>query len=393
MTVYSLHDFCRELLSDRPFDETLEPEALAAKFVDRFRVSRRPSLEELKRLMHGACFGRVEARSMDTALRGAHFAVSGSSYLICYRKGMWRGAAEHTVLHEAFEIVCETLLDMRGLSQARRTETTCRSADRFAAAVLMQPEAFAARARGCGLDVIALHREFGRSFASVTMRLAEVLDDLTFMAVLYETRYGRLHRNRKGRLRSDGALRASVVSHKPEFEDRTSQSPQRPRGCGPILGMTPKNGSLAARAARTGRSLYAESEGSAPQETGFAVVARPVIWRRRLTKVVVVAVPYEQRDCLAPQLSASSFERLRIGIGRSDSRGERRCRARRWDEAFGLGALRETEFPAKCLTDPAGRSGRSRGGRRNPIRGASPFSPTETAQEATDASLWQHPVG
>lgn len=64
----------------------------AAKFVERFRVSRRPSLEEMKRLMHGARFGRVEARSMDTALRGAHFVVSGSSCFICYRKRMGHGA-------------------------------------------------------------------------------------------------------------------------------------------------------------------------------------------------------------------------------------------------------------------------------------------------------------
>lgn len=386
MTVYSLHDFCRELLADRSFDETLEPEELAAMFVDRFRVSRRPSLEEMKRLMHQASFGRVEARAMDSALRGAHFAVSGNSYLICYRKGLWRGAAEHTVLHEAFEIVCETLLDMQDRPPAPPTKATCRSADRFAAAVLMQPEVFADRAKSCGLDVIDLHHEFGRSFASITMRLAEVLDDPAFMVVLYETRYGRLHRDRKGR-RIDGALRASVVRRKPEFEDLTSQSPQRPRECGPMLGMTPRNGSLAARSARTGRSLYAESGGSASEETRFAAVARPVIWRRRLTKVIVLAVPYEQRDCLAPQLSASRFDRLRIGMGLSDSSGERRCRPRRWDEAFILGALRESALPSKRLTDPAGRGGRNRGSRQTPGYRPSPFSPAETAHEEIGASL------
>ena len=256
MTVCSSHEFCRELLADRSFDETPEPEGLAAMFVYRFRVSRRPSLEELERLMHRARFGRVEARSMDTALQRTHFTVSGNSYLICYRKGMWRGEVEHTVLHEALEIVCETLIDMQGRPPAPLIEATCKSADRFAAAVLMQPHAFAARARGCGLDVVELQREFGRSFASVTMRLAEVLDDPAFMVVLYETRYGRHHRDRKGR-RVEGALRASVVCRKPEFEDRTSQSPQRPRGCGPMLGMTPRNGSLAARAATVGLQLRA----------------------------------------------------------------------------------------------------------------------------------------
>ena len=38
----------------------------------------------------------------------------------------------------------------------------------------------------CGLDVIALQREYGCAYASVTIRLAEVLWHLPLMALLYD---------------------------------------------------------------------------------------------------------------------------------------------------------------------------------------------------------------
>ena len=41
-------------------------------------------------------------------------------------------------------------------------------------------------ALNCGLDVVALRREYGCAYASVTIRLAKVLGHLPLMALLYE---------------------------------------------------------------------------------------------------------------------------------------------------------------------------------------------------------------
>ena len=46
--------------------------------------------------------------------------------------------------------------------------------------------------------------------------------------------------------------------------------------------------------ARTGRAEDAEGD-------GIAVVATPVLWKGRVAKIIVVAVPWEQRSALAPQ--------------------------------------------------------------------------------------------
>ena len=125
MKVGTLHEFCRHLLDTPSSDEVDDPESLATEFVLRFGVTKRPRLDELKRLMLRAGFGNVQGHRLRETLRGAHFGYPGRCYEIYYRKDMWRGAIEHTVLHEAFEIICETLGDMRGSPPPPCTRERC----------------------------------------------------------------------------------------------------------------------------------------------------------------------------------------------------------------------------------------------------------------------------
>ena len=77
------------------------------------------------------------------------------------------------------------------LRPARRLpppRTVCVEANRFAAAVLLQPDAFALFAKASGYDVLALQKQYGCSYATATLRLAEVMRRQPLMAVLYERR-------------------------------------------------------------------------------------------------------------------------------------------------------------------------------------------------------------
>ena len=87
------------------------------------------------------------------------------------------------MVHETYEIIYETLCDMDSGSPPDRI--VCTQAERFAAAVLMQPRAFEPLALEWGLDVLKLQRAFQCSYAAVTIRLAEVLRQPPLMAVLY----------------------------------------------------------------------------------------------------------------------------------------------------------------------------------------------------------------
>ena len=72
------------------------------------------------------------------------------------------------------------------------------------------------------------------------------------------------------------------------------------RGGLPRRGRPIPSGSLAEQAARYGTARYAH-------DGGCAAIARPVIWKGKLAKVVVVAVPESDSAVLGPQMVASDM--------------------------------------------------------------------------------------
>ena len=176
--------FCRDLLDDHEQGRRLDPEIIAARFVEYFQISARPDLDELTGLVRRAGFGEVAEMSLEEGLKGVHFGTPGEEYHIYYRDELWQGSKEYTVPHEIYEIMHETLCEMH--SGTKSPKKVCREADRFAAAVLMQPEGFRELAQAWRLDVTALQREYRYAYAAVALRLAEVVRHPPLLVVLYE---------------------------------------------------------------------------------------------------------------------------------------------------------------------------------------------------------------
>ena len=172
----------------------------------------------------------------------------------------------------------------------------CREADRFAAAALMQPRAFSLLAERSGLNVLALQRTYRCSYASVTLRLAEVMENRPLMTVLYE----REEKGDPADWAEPPALSATVVRRTRGFGNPAAFPICGERGGVPRRGRPLALGSLAERAVRYGYTQYAH-------EDGCAAIARPVLWKGRLAKVVVVAVPDRDQAVLGPQLVASDL--------------------------------------------------------------------------------------
>ena len=295
----TLDDFCRERMDAAPSGERTNASSLAGAFVRFFGLSLRPTMDELAGLLQKAGIGTVLGAPLSGSLQGLHYSAPGGGYDIHYREDQWAGAQEHTVLHETYEIICETLGDLHHGPPPVRD--VCREADRFAAAALMQPAVFAAYAEATGLDVVALQKRYGRAYASVTLRLGEVMRGQPLLAVLYERRE-RGGPSSWAEQSAPAQFRATVVARTPGFGAADSRL-LRGVWSMPGRGTPPSPGSAAARVARAGRAAYAEAD-------GIAVAARPVFWLGRLAKVAVVAVPYRDRAVLRPQLAAASFDRL-----------------------------------------------------------------------------------
>ena len=284
--------FCRDLLDDHEQGRRLDPEIIAARFVDYFRVSARPSLEELEALVRQAGFGEVAEMSLEEGMKGVHFGRPGEEYHIYYRDELWQGSKEYTVLHEIYEIMHETLCEMH--SGTKPPKKVCREANRFAAAVLMQPEGFRELAEAWGLDVAALQREYRYAYAAVALRLAEVVRRTPLLVVVYE-RPDRRDPARWPAGDDVAALRVKVVRRTAGLGPPRSQLVTGRRSGVPNKGKRIPTGSLAELAAHSGRAEYAEAD-------GLAVVARPVYWKGRLAKMIIVAVPSAYRAALAPQV-------------------------------------------------------------------------------------------
>ena len=298
MMTHTLGGFCRDLLDldDDLSGQLLDPEAMAARFVDYFRLSTRPTLEELTDLAERAGFGTVRDGHME-GLKGAHIGQPGGRYHIYHREDLSEGSKTHTVLHEMYEIILEGMAEIHSPEMPAPSgpnPVICRQADRFAAAALMQPDIFLPYAQASGLDVTTLHEQFGCAYSSVALRLAELVRDPPLLVVLYERKERGDPAHWPAHFRP-GDLTVKVVKRTAGFAPSGS-----PLLCGKRRGVPWKHkylpsGSLAECVAQSGMHQYTEGD-------GLAVAAQPVLWRGQVAKVIVVAVPWERRRVLEPQL-------------------------------------------------------------------------------------------
>ena len=250
-------------------------------------------MEQLKALLKRTGFGEVSgSRHMDA--KGIHYSSPNGGYDIHYREDLWEGTQDYSVIHETYEIIYETLCEMESGSPPDRK--VCTQAERFAAAVLMQPRAFEPLALEWGLDVLRLQQAFRCSYAAVSIRLAEVIRNPPLMVVLYAAEDGK---DPKDRADSTG-LRVKVARRTRGFGTPNDFPICGSRGGIPRRGRPIPEGSLAEQAARYGTARYA-------QFGNYAALARPVIRQGKLTRVVVVAVPEDAASVLGPQMIASDM--------------------------------------------------------------------------------------
>ena len=309
--ILSLTGFCEELAGSGSPVWGLGPARIAREFVRYTGLSAFPDFGEVTSRLLGMENGSIlPSNRLPPDMRGIHYRLDSGAYAITYAMGASEGARSFTVLHETHEIIYEILAEVVGQPYPKRR--ACREADRFAAAVLMQPGPFSAYALATGLDVVALRDHYGLSCAALTLRLGEVMRAQPMLAVLYERR----EEGDPGhwvKTPSMDAFRASVAVRTPGFGSRDSRMLCGARGLMPVRGRPLSPGSMAESVVLTGRARYAEIEpGRGDDGTGdMAMAARPVVWKGRVAKVAVIAVPYGDRSVLSPQLSGEAFRHRR----------------------------------------------------------------------------------
>ena len=264
------------------------------------KVFNPPAFEELTRVLEEAGIASVLWGKLPGGLRRTHFRFDHCHYSIRYSTDQWEGGKDHTFLHETYEIIHEMLSD----PDPEPAKEVCRNADLFAASVLMQPAVFAPFAKASGFDIIALRSEFRCSYASVTLRLAEVMRRQPLLGVLYE-REEPVEPSQWAKQPEPRQFKAEIVSRTPDFGVRDSRILCGSRGGMPRRGTALSASSLVEWVVLTGRAGYAEEGPSrlSARRRDIAIAATPIMWEGRLAKVAVVAVPYEHRRVLMPRIN------------------------------------------------------------------------------------------
>lgn len=318
----SLNDFCTSMLKTygRPETFAYNTGCLANQFVEYFGLSSYPNLMELKLLLdlyHK--MASIQPGSMG-GLAGCHYLDNFEKWNIEYQATDWQGRIEFTVIHECYEAIQETFENIvRGYKAYRDPdEPTCMKpyANRFAAAVLMQPEVFLPVLLESGLDIFSLRLRFCmRSYASVAIRVRELLKpptvdgDIDFLIAIYD-------RNSEGEPRhwdfsccaddfstgcvvKTSGIRLSGSRRRPNY-----RSYLLPRRLFPVKGDKPAAGFIVEQVIGQRQPVYFESTiFDMLGDNHMALLARPVYWYGRLAKVILVAVRKRDSYLLQKQLA------------------------------------------------------------------------------------------
>ena len=147
----------------------------------------------------------------------------------------------------------------------------CWDADYFAASVLMQPAVFAPFAKASGLDIIALRSQFECSYASVNLRLAEVMRNQPLLGVLYQ-RQEQGNPTEWTEPPDRRQFRATIVTRTPGFGIRDPRVLCGSRGGMPRKGTTPSPGSIAEWVVLNGEGVLITVTYSREYETNEVVI-------------------------------------------------------------------------------------------------------------------------
>ena len=314
----SLQDFCEAMLVIYGRPEAMDVGALAGQFVESFGLSSNPDLEELQLQLDA--YNRVASIQPGHlgGLAGCHYLDRRKRLNIEYEANDWEGRTEFSVVHECYEAIQETFEDLVPGYRARRNPSNlCMNpeADRFAAAVLMQPEVFTAAVMQTGLDICLLRRYFrNRSYASVAIRTRELFhppyipEDVDFMIAIYD-REGNADPQQLGSRCCPEDFHVSCVVKTPGIRLSNSKTHANfksyllPRRLFSIAGERPSPGFIVDETINeNGPIYYEEIRFDLLGANQMSLLARPVHWFGRLAKIIVVVVRQKDSHLLEKQL-------------------------------------------------------------------------------------------
>jgi hypothetical protein len=171
-----LEDFCNVLHDKHGSALPLSPGKLAEEFVTHAGLSSYPSFLELHSVLLRYGIGEISAtNALPPDLRGAHCSYKGSDYTIEYDADSWTGRVEFIMGHEFYEIIQEKYQSLYPDYTIKPRPLICYDANKFSAALLMQPELFCKAIYETGFDIAQLRHRFQKSYSAIAIRACDLV--------------------------------------------------------------------------------------------------------------------------------------------------------------------------------------------------------------------------
>ncbi|MDP3062127.1 MAG: hypothetical protein Q8O40_02765 [Chloroflexota bacterium] len=296
----------------------LDTATLAGEFVRRFALSSIPTLLEVRQLLDEHYkVARIEPKDI-TCLPSLSY-QEDQEWVIEYDANQSVGRTLHSIMHELYEVIQHTFEEVVPVYRAPWHDHCLKPfADRFAAAVVMQPAVYLPALLETGLDIVAVRQVLhsprqAPSYASVAIRMQELLrpphfrDTVPFYLAIYERLPLKSGDNRGGR-RPVADFSARYVVRSSEIRISEGFGPPRrldlyPRRLLARRGDAPVPDFLATEVIRTRRALYVERvRFDLLGVKDLCMIARPVIWFSYVAKVIVLGVRLEHAHLLERQV-------------------------------------------------------------------------------------------
>ncbi len=294
----SLSHFCLEFCSKFGIDSVRAPELLGQEFRKFIGLSGIPRLSDLRKLAPALGIQGISSYKPISSERGSFFKYK-EKVEVFYKADDWEGSQEFTVLHEIREIIGAIVKQTFPHFQDAKGEYLETEADAFAAAALMEKARFLEDMEKCGFDPIFLHERYFKSYVAIIARMASVqrgIKGMHFWGSVIERRdNGPLH-----------FFEAACFHRSPRYLPVVRY--QVPNSLFPKRGQKVLLAGSLLLAVKNQRSVLIE------RLTGLdfwdkyclSLMIRPVIWGRRVAKLILCAVPTQDMWRLRNQIERVS---------------------------------------------------------------------------------------
>lgn len=278
----SLGDLCRYVLDYEEGQHASNPVRLGAVFREYAGIQRTPTLTNTIGLVRSL---GIKIEAVDYLKTGGTNMMAKGCWYIHYSAKDKPATRKFTIFHELFEVIHKNLNLLNPECALLKEPQISRSADRFAAAVLIPPDFFLNQAGKTGCDLVKLEQNLELSHQCLLIALGQHFADIPFIGALFEHRPD-------GEACNDGELKdfvATVVVKTPRASRIRSL-------CGlqtvPTRNSHPQVGSLVCASITSGRPVLWRSTHI---EDSPAILVRPLrSVGREPYRVILLAIPNEE---------------------------------------------------------------------------------------------------